>query len=303
MENATETALHALASATTAQDAECGAAQCDEAAALLRQLAQRAPRPPRALTINYTGDPVRLDPTKIDPHKHVVPDNIEEDCGEQAARLFMDALEAGAIVAPDGIKLECYGDDDTIGGGIVLVAFSPGGHRRGVTCGWREVRNIFGDSPEDALEFMVAELNTALGVPPPRPKRARVSIAAKRPLVRAGLCQIVDRDARSIIAGELKPDDATLREEDLDLLIVEVGSRRSTYTVEDLEVFAKTFPHTPILVISAAGAPTSRIRPLADVGVLAEKDISSAAIRNAIAKAARRDRTPAGDGATLAGEQ
>lgn len=195
MDFVSEIALRALASATTPRDAEHAAAACERragdigpdspkyasnkaAATLLRELATSAPRTPRQLTITYTGLPVRLDPTRIDPDKHVVPDHLDIDSGEAAARLFMDAVDAGAIVHPAGVTLECYGDDDTDGGGLVLVAFGDGRSRRGVTCGWRDMKNISGDTPKDALAFMVAELNAALGVPtPPSGKLARVAIA------------------------------------------------------------------------------------------------------------------------------
>ncbi len=308
MDTPTEMALHALASATTSYDAERGAEQCDAAATLLRQLARSAPRPPRALTINYTGDPVRLDFTKIDPDKHVVPDAIEEDCGEGAARLFMDALEAGAIVAPADITLKCYGDDDTIGGGIVLVAYGTGGRERGVTCGWREVRNISSETPEDALEFMVAELNTALGVRTQitRPKLTRVVIAAKRPLVRAGLREIINGDPRSRVIAENDNavcEVASRGENYIDVLIVEIGRGRNGYTVDDLRVLANAFPNTPILVIAGPGTPARTIRQLATGGVLPEQDISPEDVREAIRQAARCDHATTDGAAAPTGEK
>ena len=252
MDFVSEIALRALASATTPHDAEHAAAACERragdigpdspghasnqaAAALLRELATSAPRTPRHLTITYTGLPVRVDPTRIDPDKHVVPDHLDGDSGEAAARLLMDAVDAGAIVQPADVTIECYGDDDLDAGGFVLVAFGDCHSRRGVTCGWRDVKNISGKTPEDALAFMVAELNTALGVPTlPSGKLARVAIAAKELPVREALRQIVAGDPRSVVAGASGArvcEVANLACHDIDLLVVAAGARTGCYTV------------------------------------------------------------------------
>ncbi len=325
MDFVTEIALNALARATTPQDAERAATDCERraddvepdspkragnraAATALRALARSAPREPRPLTISYVGLPVRLDPTRIDPDKHVVPDYPEPTCGEDAARLFMDAVDAAAIAQPADIMLECYGDDDTDAGGFILVAFGAG-RQRGVTCGWREVKNISGDSPEDALEFMVAELNAALGVrTPPKVRLTHVAIAAKQPSVHDTLRQIIAQDPHSVVSavsgGEVS-EVANLAGQDIDVLAVEVGPRTRGYTVEDLDVLAETFPHTPILVIPTAGAPArDTIQPFATGGMLADDEISTSALREAIAKAAHRDDPTAPEGESpAAGEQ
>ncbi len=99
------------------------------------------------------------------------------DAGAIAANLFTDAVAKGALVAPEGVRIECYGDDDQLGGGFVLIAFPEDPHTtRGVTAGWRDATNIAaaqGEDPHDrklvlaALEFFASELNHALGAPAP----------------------------------------------------------------------------------------------------------------------------------------
>jgi hypothetical protein len=132
--------------------------------------------PSSVLTISYTGDPVRVDPTRIAGDLRVPNVAIDGDDrpGRVADALFCDALAAGALVSPDGMTIECYGDDDSDGAGFTLVAHANDNERRGVTCGWRDAGNIARlvdddrrDSDPDiarrALEYFAAELNAALG--------------------------------------------------------------------------------------------------------------------------------------------
>jgi hypothetical protein len=104
------------------------------------------------LTITYTGDPFRIDEHALaawlDADQPYVPDRYSDESGQDAARLFLEACEHGAIVTPEGLTPELYADDDSDGGGFTLVVYpSPAGER---------VR--------DALDYFVAELNTALGI-------------------------------------------------------------------------------------------------------------------------------------------
>jgi hypothetical protein len=100
------------------------------------------------------------------------PRQADEFPGEVAARLFEQAKEARALVIPDELRAECYGDNDSDGGGLILVVYPKHGSA-GVTCGWRDVENIVcpeGDPRPDndrrlvtrALVFMAVEMNTAL---------------------------------------------------------------------------------------------------------------------------------------------
>ncbi len=133
----------------------------------------------RSLTIIYTGDPVRVDPEQITEEMFVP--NVGHDGalyaddlqGQVAAGLFNLAESQGALVIPDGLVVDCYGDDDRDGGGFVLVAYPAGDRRAGVTCGWRDVTNLAREREDDrddndanvvrgALEFMAGEINAAL---------------------------------------------------------------------------------------------------------------------------------------------
>lgn len=267
-----------------------------------RELATRAGRSPRALTIVYTGVPVRVDPAKIDPEKLTVPDHLDPESGADAARLFTDALEAKALLAPAEITIECYGDDDIDSGGFVLVAYGASDHRRGVTCGWREVQNISGESAQSALEFMAAELNAALGVhlPPVGERLAHIAIAAQQPLVRAALRQIVEADPGMVVevaTGAPVAEIANLAGKDIDALVVQAGPRGHGYTIADLDVIAETFERTPIVVIPAPGGPAAdRLRPFATGAILPAGDIGPSAVREAIANAASSTGSGAGGG-------
>jgi hypothetical protein len=97
---------------------------------------------------------------------------VDPDAGAIAAALFNCALNAGAIIAPAGVRLECHADDGWIGGGFILVAFMEDeGSPVGVTTGWQDAAKISapeGAHPCDAalvgaaVKFMARELNTAL---------------------------------------------------------------------------------------------------------------------------------------------
>jgi hypothetical protein len=131
------------------------------------------------LTILYTGDLARVDPAKITEEMYV-PNvgqrgilHADDRPGEVAARLFDTAESEGALLIPKGLRIECFGDDDTDGGGIILIAYRQSGPHVGVTCGWRDAENLAAhpvDEREDndpeivrmALEFMVGEINGAL---------------------------------------------------------------------------------------------------------------------------------------------
>jgi len=132
------------------------------------------------ITINYSGPPVRVNGRRIN-REMCVPnlgrnDPLQADScpGEVAASLFAQAKAARALVIPDELRAECYGDNDSSGGGFILAVYPTGG-AAGVTCGWRDVENIVcpeGDLRPDsdrrlvkeALRFMAGEMNAALGI-------------------------------------------------------------------------------------------------------------------------------------------
>lgn len=132
------------------------------------------------ITINYSGPPVKVNGRRIN-REMCVPnlgrnDPLQADScpGEVAASLFEQAKAARALVIPDELRAECYGDNDSDGGGFILAVYPTGG-AAGVTCGWRDVENIVcpeGDPRPDndrrlvkeALRFMAGEMNAALGI-------------------------------------------------------------------------------------------------------------------------------------------
>jgi hypothetical protein len=131
------------------------------------------------LTISYTGEPVGVNPEQITEEMFVPnvgrdgPLYADDRPGEVAARLFDLAESEGALVIPDDLCVDCYGDDDQDGGGFILAAYPSGDRRAGVTCGWRDVDNLARHSEdgredndagvvEAALEFMVGEINASL---------------------------------------------------------------------------------------------------------------------------------------------
>jgi hypothetical protein len=130
------------------------------------------------ITIRYSGRPITVSPRRITRDMWVPnlgrndPLAADEFPGEVAVRLFEEAKEARALVIPDELRAECYGDNDSDGGGFILVVYPKLGSA-GVTCGWRDVENIVcpeGDPRPDndrrlvtqALVFMAVEMNTAL---------------------------------------------------------------------------------------------------------------------------------------------
>ena len=132
-----------------------------------------------ALTIRYDGDRVTVDPERITkgmlvPNMgHDGPLDADDLPGRVAAALFVAAESANALVVPDGLVIECYGDDDEDGAGFILVAYPADSRRAGVTCGWRDAGNLARRSEDhradndptvvrDALEFIAAEINFAL---------------------------------------------------------------------------------------------------------------------------------------------
>lgn len=132
------------------------------------------------LTITYTGEPFRLDETKIGELDAYVPAWDDEFPGRACATLFDEALE-DAIICPDGMTAECYGDDDDGGSGMTFAVYpipegcNFRGGSTGITKGWRDADNVWRrrdderecDDPEavaEALRFFVGELNAILGV-------------------------------------------------------------------------------------------------------------------------------------------
>jgi hypothetical protein len=136
-----------------------------------------APRLP--LIIAYRGQPVSVDPERITKDMfvpnmgHDSPLEADDLPGKVTAELFEKAQSVGALIIPDGLLIDCYGDDDEDGGGFILVAYPATDRRAGVTCGWRDIDNLARRSEDEradndptvvqeALGFIAAELNTAL---------------------------------------------------------------------------------------------------------------------------------------------
>jgi hypothetical protein len=139
-----------------------------------------ADAPASTITISYSGAPVTVNPRRINREMWVPnlgrndPLQADQRPSEVAASLFEQAKTARALVIPDELRAECYSDDDAQGGGFILAVYPTNG-TAGVTCGWRDVENIV--CPEcdtrpdndrrlvkEALQFMAAEMNAALGV-------------------------------------------------------------------------------------------------------------------------------------------
>lgn len=133
---------------------------------------------PALLTIAYTGEQIAVDPEQITEDMFVP--NVGNDPlygdgspGRVGATLFQAAESAKALVIPNDLAVECYGDDDEDGGGIILEIYPAEDRRVGLTCGWRDAGNLArraGDDRDDndplvvkeALEFMAGEINSAL---------------------------------------------------------------------------------------------------------------------------------------------
>lgn len=135
------------------------------------------------LTITYTGEPLSVEPSRITPKMFVPsvtgPGELDLECcaGRDGAQLFALAQTEGALLIPEGIVVECDGEDDEDGSGIVLEVYAAEDRRVGVTCGWSDAGHLArrsGDQRaendpgvvEEALKFLAAQVNTALGVNP-----------------------------------------------------------------------------------------------------------------------------------------
>jgi hypothetical protein len=151
------------------------------------RITQRQQPPTNILATTYDGPEVRVDPAKITLELSV-PD-LREPSGSHspddhpasvATALLYDAVGAGALLRPPGIKLDCYADDSVDAPGFVLAAFPDAPEVRvGVTAGWREMAHLAlttdrddeGTSAKDkwaiirALDYMAREFNAMLGCP------------------------------------------------------------------------------------------------------------------------------------------
>lgn len=140
------------------------------------------------IAINYTGVPVKVDGRRITRDMSVPnlrgddPLQVDENPGEAAARLFDQATAARALMIPDELRAECYSDDGIDWDGFIIAVY-PARGSQGVTCGWRDVKNIARPQKDaragndrhlvrEALEFMARELNAALGIRSGRSSRS-----------------------------------------------------------------------------------------------------------------------------------
>lgn len=127
----------------------------------------------RLLRITYTGKPVRVNPKQIT-EKMSVPEQGWNDTrpGNDAVTLFTEAEQAGALVVPKGIIVDCYSRDNQEAHDFMLVAYPDGDNGAGVTDGWFGVELLSRrddthphNSPvmvREALEVMAAKINAAL---------------------------------------------------------------------------------------------------------------------------------------------
>ena len=128
------------------------------------------------LQVAYRGWPVTIDLSRLS-YQMSVPtcDDGEavtdEGSGSISAALFDCALDAGAISAPTGVRLECRADSSRRGGFILVAFVESEGSPVGVTTGWQDAAKIsapVGQHPCDpalvgaAVKFFARELNTAL---------------------------------------------------------------------------------------------------------------------------------------------
>lgn len=144
------------------------------------------------LQILYTGEPFKIDPTKIPSdacarEEWAVPVMKDNDwpTADEMFSLFDLAVQAGAIVIPDGLDAYLHTDTDSDGEGVYLLVRGSGlpGVDRHLTTGWQNVddfavdqRRSAGDTPNDpsdpaapetiaaALSKFTRELNLALGL-------------------------------------------------------------------------------------------------------------------------------------------
>jgi len=126
--------------------------------------------------VAYGGGRVRVQRSKITrdmcvPSEGSVEHPGDIEAGAIAMNLFTEAVVEGALIAPEGVRIECYGEDDDQGGVFLPVAYLQDPHTRGVTAGWRDTGNIAAAEDEDphnaelvlaALECFAGELNFAL---------------------------------------------------------------------------------------------------------------------------------------------
>jgi len=131
------------------------------------------------LRITYTGTPVAVDHERITEDMRVP--NVGHDGSryadnqpaESAVGLFKEAVQEGALVAPEGIVLDCFARDTYLTHDFLLLASAAGEDRAGVTLGWFDVELLArepGDTRTDndsvvvleALAVMAGKLNAAL---------------------------------------------------------------------------------------------------------------------------------------------
>jgi hypothetical protein len=120
---------------------------------------------------------VKVVPSRITPEMRVpaldgTSHHGDFECGHIAWTLFQEAVTAGALTAPDGVRIECYPDRDIMGGGFVLVAFPDAEAASwGVTTGYQKAELVGVEAGFDtddpqavtkALDLFADELNSAL---------------------------------------------------------------------------------------------------------------------------------------------
>jgi hypothetical protein len=144
------------------------------------------------IEVEYSGPPITVDESQIAEGEDLRVPHLgrwdaegplelgDDHPGAGVAGLVLEALNCGALVVPPEVRVECYSDDDDMGGGFILAIYPAVGtngweHSRGVTFGWREAENVAlrdvaseeCEKPEriaEALCFIARELNAMLGV-------------------------------------------------------------------------------------------------------------------------------------------
>jgi hypothetical protein len=138
------------------------------------------PQPEPLLAIHYSGPPFALDQSALIAWlKASSVEPPDPDAANSAVELFDAALAQKAIIVPQGLSAEMYGDDVLGADGVIALvvyataAAAPGERPRGVTRGWHDVALLTPTSaPEseeartsavrDALQAIVDELNSSL---------------------------------------------------------------------------------------------------------------------------------------------